>query len=27
VEVSITSPASAPASSRTTNTFMTLMGY
>ena len=27
VEVSITSPASAPASSRTTNTFVTLMGY
>ena len=27
VEVSITSPASAPASSRKTNAFMTLMGY
>jgi len=27
VEVSITSPASAQASSRTTNTFVTLMGY
>ncbi len=27
VEVSITSPASAPSSSRTTNTFVTLMGY